>query len=44
MGKHFSPAVDFEVVERKQKTRVINGGQVYNGENCNRISKVVCER
>ncbi len=44
MSAGYARAGDFDIVERNQKTRVINGGQVCDGENCNRISKVVCER
>ena len=44
LSRGYSKALDFEVVEKNQKTRVINGGQVCDEEKCNRISKVICER
>ncbi len=44
VSKGYAKATDFSVVERNQKTKVINGGQICDEAKCSRISKLVCER
>ena len=44
VSKGDARATDFSVVERNQKTKIINGGQICDEAKCSCISKLVCER